>query len=655
MTQTPRLAGFATISILLVATFCYSPGLAGGFAFDDYPNILGNAAVTNGDMSIASLAQVAWSGSAGPFKRPIPMVSFALNFRSTGASPFAFKLTNLVIHLINGLLVLLLARLILLARAGSKGISSRDATACALVVSAIWLLHPLNLTSVLYVVQRMNSLAAGFSLLALIFYCCGRLRLIEGRGRGNLLLYLGFSVFTVLGALCKENAVLTIPLAGAIELCFFGFCTKDLQDRKWLLMFFGVALFVPVALGVSYLLFNPEWLIDRFAGRDFTVLERVLTESRVIWLYLSLLFLPRIGRMGLHHDDYALSVGFFEPIVTIFAVTSIVVMLVAAVFSIRRFPMFTFAVLWFAVGHALESTVFPLELIHEHRNYLPSIGPILAGAVGVIELSRVSQIRRLSSWLAFGCCLMLGTLTYLRASEWSDPVTLASIEAERSPRSFRAVYELGRVRYGMYLMSQNEHDYRASVAVLERSLTLDPTAKRPLVELMRVAYIHGDEPKVERKQELIRRYAKTLFHETEWVALHDMVNCRAATGCIFPPGTVFEVLTAALSNPTVSLHVRAQLMVDLGTFYVNQARDYAPAIALLDDALAIRPREFRFHEVRTKILILSGHLEMAENAIAKIAEIDRWDDYFVTPVGRVAELERLLGDVQSPLSTTLTD
>ena len=276
--QAPVHSCFVALLILLISGLVYSPGLTGGFAFDDYPNILQNTAITDGDMSLGSLAQVAWSGSAGPLKRPISLLSFALNYYSTGVYPLGFKNTNLAIHLVNGLLVLWFSGLILRARASLSGtLNSVQMSACALAVSAIWLVHPINLTSVLHVVQRMNSLASGFALLAIICYCCGRFRLIAGRSHGNLQLYLGFSTFTILGVLCKENALLALPLAGAIELCFFRLRTHTPRDRIFLGAFFSVALVIPCIFACTYLLIHPEWLSLRYEGRPFSLLERCLT------------------------------------------------------------------------------------------------------------------------------------------------------------------------------------------------------------------------------------------------------------------------------------------------------------------------------------------------------------------------------------------
>src|SRR5690348_11284510 len=91
---------FAAGSILL-AIVVYFPGLSGGFALDDYTNVVDNTAIAIGDLSWYSLSHAMFSFQAGPTMRPLAMLTFALNAYFTGMDAGAFKATNLVIHLIN--------------------------------------------------------------------------------------------------------------------------------------------------------------------------------------------------------------------------------------------------------------------------------------------------------------------------------------------------------------------------------------------------------------------------------------------------------------------------------------------------------------------------------------------------------------------------
>ncbi len=194
---------FAAFAVTLAV---YWPGLSGGFLFDDYPNIVDNHGVQPHDASLASLVGTALSSSSSEFKRPLASLSFAVNYLASGLDPYWMKLTNLVIHLLNGLLVFLLARALLqclpvgarsrampfneheqdldkgIARerapTGARGVDDQRIGVIAALIAAGWMLLPINLTGVLYVVQRMESMANLFVLLGLLGYVAGRRRML---------------------------------------------------------------------------------------------------------------------------------------------------------------------------------------------------------------------------------------------------------------------------------------------------------------------------------------------------------------------------------------------------------------------------------------------------------------------------------------------
>ncbi|MFI4959510.1 MAG: hypothetical protein ACHP7C_10175, partial [Lysobacterales bacterium] len=105
-------AGLLVFALLLV-TAIYWPGLSGSWLFDDYPNIVDNHGVQPSEMSIPALVRATLSSPASDFKRPLASLSFAANYLVSGLDPYAMKLTNLVNHLLNGLLEMVLARLLL--------------------------------------------------------------------------------------------------------------------------------------------------------------------------------------------------------------------------------------------------------------------------------------------------------------------------------------------------------------------------------------------------------------------------------------------------------------------------------------------------------------------------------------------------------------
>ena len=146
------LAGLVLIGLVGLV---YLPGLGGGFAFDDYHTIVDNPSLDIQTLSWDALLDAAMSGvGIGPLARPLAMLSFAANRSVAGLRPEAYKLTNLAIHALNALLIFGLLRSWL------PRLAPRAPTACAWLIAALWALHPINLTAVLYVVQRMTSLSA---------------------------------------------------------------------------------------------------------------------------------------------------------------------------------------------------------------------------------------------------------------------------------------------------------------------------------------------------------------------------------------------------------------------------------------------------------------------------------------------------------------
>jgi protein O-mannosyl-transferase len=634
------------LASLLLVLLVYLPGMSGGFVFDDYANILVNDDLKGEALTVKGLLEAGWSGMAGPLRRPLAMMSFALNYATTGDFVAGFKLTNLVIHLVNGVLLFVLLRLILSAHSKQTGQVGLNLPMVAAVAAAIWLLHPLNLTSVLYIVQRMTSLSAMFSLAAMICYCAGRRRL-EGNGRGGWwLIGGGVPGFTALGLLSKENAALTIPLIALIEVCFFRLRTHRPRDRTLLISLFVPLLVLPVVAALVYLIANPDFLAGRYAGRPFTLGERLFTEARVLWFYLSLLLVPRLSRFGLHHDDYQLSTSAVDPATTGIALGGIAIAIILAAVALRRRPLVTFAIGWYLIGHALESSIIPLELVHEHRNYLPGMGVIFALSYATAVLFQRHRSTRLLPLLSVVIVILCATVTFIRAGDWSDPVTLAVVEAERHPNSFRAVYELARIQFGLYKLTRDERDYHNAVVNLERSAALDGNAKRPLAALLKLEYARGRAPKPEWKAELLRRYEFTLFHESETQDLHQIVKCRAERTCNFPQQEVVELYQAALANSTIPTYSKAQLMVDLAIFYVNEAGDLVPAMNLLDAAVELHPKEFGFRKVRAQIYVVAGRYDEVDDEIRYLRTVSVWRDRLNSPVAAIDGLERQLREAR---------
>lgn len=432
--NSPNIFPLAICWLLLAMIFtlaCYWSGLAGPFLLDDATNLETLHLWTQGK---ATLTQALTSGQ-GMYGRPLAMASLMLSAVLSGYSPFAFKLGNLVVHLLCGGMIF--ALLFRVARRDPR--LQTHASTVAVLIAALWLLHPLNTSTVLYAVQRMAQLSTLVMLIGLWTYMVLRARLQDTSDHRALSgIIIGIPLLTLLGFLAKENAVLLPALCLVLELG----CFPKSRPRliRW---FFGVSLALPLLVGLMGFAANPTRILGGYVRRDFDWLERLLTQGRVLVDYLSTILLPNPPRMGVYTDDFAVSTGLLTPPSTVLAILLLLAISIAAWRLRARIPAFFIGWGIFLVGHALESSIIPLELYFEHRNYLPMVG-VLYAVVGLIMAAgdrlRASgvQVHRIGIVLSCGTLALLAFGTHGRARIWGDEALLVESAVASHPNSLRA-------------------------------------------------------------------------------------------------------------------------------------------------------------------------------------------------------------------------
>ena len=603
------------LGLLLLTVLVYWWGLGGPFVFDDYVNLVDGAFRELRNAGWDSLPQIALASGSGPLRRPLSMGSFGVNFLLTGLDPFWFKLTNLCIHLINGVLVWRLARLLL----ALAGLAEQARRRIALATTGLWLLHPLQLTAVLYVVQRMTSLSATFVLLGVLFYLQARARMIDGRDARRRL-WLAVPGCLVLAVLAKENGVLLLPMLAAIEISLLRFRSAFRPRHGTLEQFYGLLLVLPMALMTLYLLRHPEWLNHGDSVRAFTPLERLLTESRVLFYYLRLLLVPDLGQYGLFYDDFRLSHGLLEPVSTLYALLAWALLLTTALAGRQRWPWLTFAVCWYLAAHALESSFVMLELVHLHRNYLAALGPMLAllvGLDGVLGRTRPRLARALVAALMLG----LATGTALRADQWRDPLNLARFELKHRPDSPRANYEMGRVLAEIGAKMADPAVSAAAAQHLRRAAELAPRDVGALLGLGLI--VNGPLPDDVYAQ-LMQRLRARPMNALDLAYLRAFANCKEASGCRIPPPQLLGVFAAALEHPALAAANKAALLSALGVYLANALGDVRASVASLRDAVALSPQNPELRLNLAQALLFLPDYDAAEAELAAAEKFDRW-------------------------------
>lgn len=434
---------------LLLCFLLYIVGLDGNFLFDDYPNLkpLGTYGTINNWDKVRAFVS---SGFAGPTGRPISLASFLIDANTWPTSPYPFKYTNLLIHLLNGVL-LCWAILLLLKNYAYK---EQKAVWIAILATACWLLHPYMVSTTLYIVQRMAQLATLFSLVGIIGYLKAR----QALATRPIIAYLGMMIAigagTILATYSKENGALLPLLILVIEFCNPNKIHKPIWQWR------AICLWLP-SLAVLCLIFRELNFSEHlWPNRNFNQVERLFSEARIVTEYLYNLYIPQIELKGLYQDGYNISKGLLQPISTLGSILFLAALSLSAFIARKKFPLFSVAILFFFAAHLMESTVLGLELYFEHRNYLAALFLFLPIASGLYLLQEKMN-PKLVILIALVIFSILSFFTYERAKLWGKTAELEIYWAKISPNSPRAqnaiagvLMNQGRVQEANHFLEQ---------------------------------------------------------------------------------------------------------------------------------------------------------------------------------------------------------
>ena len=445
--STYSLAGLVLLFILTAVV--YYPGLESRFILDDTNNLIGLEKIPT-----YGIGHYVFLGDSGPSGRWLTLFSFALQHQDWPSNPFAFKLVNLLIHILNGGLVFLLTQCLLTdtfsprtrhtankrlkAHQDSRtALSPRTRHIASFLITGLWLLHPMQVSTILYVIQRMTLMASTFILLGILLYLHARQVYQTGKtGKGLFLMCLSVGAFAPAAILNKEIGIL-LPLY--ILVIEFTLLDKVKLDRKWRL---GTALVLcpPLLLVIAYIAYTFPGFAT-ISVRPFSLGQRLLTQPRVLFDYLNGLIAPHINGFSVYHDDYPISTDLLTPLTTSLSLALLIILFVSALMLRRRFPVPSFAILWFLAGHSLESSFINLELYFEHRNYLPSFGIMCLLVYFLLYfMHRFSQ-----KWIVIVPVLyffLIISITSMEANLWSKPYLQAEAWVRAHPTSKRAINNL---------------------------------------------------------------------------------------------------------------------------------------------------------------------------------------------------------------------
>jgi hypothetical protein len=597
----------------------YWKGLQGAFLLDDVSNLENLKNIGQTGNQLTEFIRFITEGIASRLGRPISLLSFALQAQFGTLQAWDFKYVNLMIHLLNGSLIFWL----LLYISRIIDLPEKRGYLLALLVTLVWLLHPLQVSTVLYVIQRMTELSALFTLMGLLIYVRNRYRFSQ-----NLIsptaFWIWISIAIALGGILatfsKENGVLLVLYVLVLEVTLLRPLPKPRFWHLWSSLF----LYLPLVILAGYFILNWNSLMSAYQIRDFTLGERLLTEARILCDYLFKIMLPVPHSYGLFHDDYLVSRSLFMPISTMFAVSFVILMFIAAFISRIKYPVFAFAVLWFLAGHILESSFIGLVLYFEHRNYLPILGVIFAVIYAIFWLVDHMQVfKKIGVILGIIYLLLIIVATRLETDLWSKPLVQVTLWAENHPESrfaqsqaaqsyLIAGYPEKALKYYQEMIKSFPNEASAYAFWLGASCFY---SKMPLPDIEVVK----------------RRFQLTKGKASTFEALKVILDEQAAGKCNHVK--MKPLLEALLKNPVLLSGHKYKIYHLYAFLYANEKR-YSDAIRMLDKSLSFSPNN---RDLRMQKLIFLQIEERYAEALDEITKIRA----HLNPIERKVYLEDL--------------
>ena len=589
----PKYEWALMVFIAVIVFALYAKTLNGAFIFDDRNNIADNPHIRLTQITLPGIYSAIHDSPTS--NRPLANLSFALNYYFHRYHVVGYHAVNIIIHIINGMLLYFFLKTTLATPAIR---SNADKYGWVPYLSAIiWLVHPIQAQSVSYIVQRMNSMAAMFYILSILLFASGRL--IEDRHK-RILLFSGSLVSGILALGSKEISA-TLPFFIFLYEWFFFQDLKSnwIKKKVPLVIAMGVLL---ILISIIYFKGNPvEKLFAGYATHHLDMIQRTLSQFRVVIFYITLLIWPHPSRLNIDHD-FPPSYSLLDPISTVFAIVAILTLLGLAFFLAKKERLISFCILWYLGNLAIESSVIGLELAFEHRNYLPS----MLMAFMVVQLSfRFVKPKWLTAMMLLAVATIFAIWTVERNDVWRTPELIWLDSIKKSPQNPRPLNNLG-------VALANQGRYKEAAEQYHKALRLNPKYADAYANL---GYALARQGKIE---DAISHFETALKIKPTYYEAHS--NLGIAMAMKDRQQDAITHFRAALNiNPNF-----AEAHNNLGVALMRQGR-----IELAGDhfsaALRLHPEFASAHNNLGMILARQGHLEEAISHFSEALRI--YPDY----------------------------
>lgn len=523
----------AVIFLLVFCLILYFNSLGNAFIFDDEHGIQDNSYIKN-PCYIPLFFQGYYTSVPFPrgMFRPLLLLSFSFNYIFSGLRPLGYHLINVLLHFLNGILFYYLFRF--LKRDLPFGLS--------LIVSLLFIAHPINTEAVTYITCRSDLLVTFFVLSALISYAKGCLFL-------PLFLY-------VLALLSKETGLVLPFLVFAYD--FMRPSASDYTDSKGITQIKHKHIFYIVLIGISL----SYWIYRGFIfGSSANILaplsspirsfwSNILTQSAVSLFYLRLFLWPY--PLIIHHAFPELS-SLFNPL-AFFSVLGIVIMIVFIFVLRKKQPLISLGLAWYLICLLPKFYAILNIVAAEHHFYLPSFGIYLI--LAVLSQNLYLKFRRYFIYIVSGLISICAVLVGFRNYEWRDAFSLWKAAVKVQPRSVFALHNLG----SEYL---KRGEFSEAERLFKKSLSLSNSIQNQVRGRINLAYM------LERQGRLTE--AEALLKETERISDKDFSVYQFLGRTYLKMGKEKEA-EEAWKKGLVLNPFAAEIQIHLGQLYLHQGK-----------------------------------------------------------------------------------
>lgn len=434
--------------LVVLTAGVYLPALHGPFTFDDQPLLFGQSGVlSRASDNLSSL----WYG-----QRPLSDVSYYLNARIAGPSPESFRIVNIALHILAGLVLLDLVRRTLASpRFNMRWVTL--ATPLAAVIAGLWMIHPLQTQAVSYIAQRSEVMATLF-----IFMSLNALAMAAGGGRCASLVKAGVVFACVAAMFSKQIGFVTPVLLLLYDRTFWaGSFKASFKQRPLLHVAALLTLLFPWVMGLNKLVVSSTaggqgGVSAGIGTRGISSSLYFFSEQSILVHYLQLIFWP--ATLVLDYRYAVMEPAILPGLPSLAHGLSLALMLALGVltaWALWRRPAWGFLGVWFFLLLAPTSSFLPIaDLAMEHRVYGGSAAVIAATVMGITMLLlwsgrrkhyARSNARLIGMMLFLTAISALSVRTVYRNMDYASELRLWGKAHQDRPSNTRAMLVLGKL------------------------------------------------------------------------------------------------------------------------------------------------------------------------------------------------------------------